>query len=62
MSLAGPGVRAAGPVLVWSVVFVPSKDGCRGRHVEAPTMTPKVPVVAVVVIIVVVVEASAPNI
>ncbi len=59
--MAGPGVRVAAAVLIWSVAFAPSKEGCRGRHVEAATMTPKVPVVAVVVIIVVV-EASAPNI
>ncbi len=40
ISLAGPGVRAAGAMLVWSVAFVPSKEGCRGRYVEAATMTP----------------------
>ncbi len=42
ISLAGPEARAAGAVLVWSVAFVPSKEGCRGRHVEAAPMTPTV--------------------
>ncbi len=34
-SLAGPLVQAAGAVLVWSVAFVPSEEGCQGLHVEA---------------------------
>ncbi len=41
ISLAGPGIRAAGAVLVWPVAFVPSEEGCRGRHVEAVAMTPQ---------------------
>ncbi len=39
--LAGPGVRAAGTVLVWSVAFVPSEEGCRGRYGEPATMNPE---------------------
>ncbi len=34
------GVAACLVVLVWSVAFVPSKEGCRGHHVETATMTP----------------------
>ncbi len=41
ISLSGLGVRAAGAVLFWSVAFVPSEEGCRGRQVEAATMTPR---------------------
>ncbi len=40
ISLAGHGVRAAEAVLVCTVTFVLSEEGCWGHHGEAPTMTP----------------------
>ncbi len=40
ISLTGHGVSAAGAVLVWSVTFVPSEEGCRGHRGEAAAMTP----------------------
>ncbi len=39
VACAGNGVGCVA-VLVWSAAFVPSKEGCWGRHVEAATMTP----------------------
>ncbi len=38
-------------VLLWSVAFVSTKEGCRGRHVEAATMTLVAAVAAAAIVV-----------
>ncbi len=35
--LATRGVNGTGALPVWSVVFIPSEEGCRGRHTASET-------------------------